>query len=296
MHTPLLEITKSYRGVLLDAYGVFWSGNAKGLIAGSNLAMESLVKEGKVVGILSNATRLGHLEVEKLKKSGLYEGVHFHFFITSGDIARATLLSKTLPFPVKNPMFYVFGGPYPKGALHEEIFANTDFKETLSLEEASFIYVSTPQIQGVDQTDPKVFSELVQRCAQQGLPMLCANPDLFAHEGLPPKAVVRQGSIASMYEAIGGKVYYIGKPHKTAFSKALDAFRGFADLKASDIIMIGDTPETDVRGANAFGMSSALITQTGITAERLKEVSNEEYLMHLPQTDTPRYLLQRLEL
>lgn len=294
--SPLLELTASFKGILLDAYGVFWSGNARGLIPGADTAMEALVKQGKLVGILSNATKLGAFEIEKVKKHGLYLDKHFHFFITSGDLARKTLLEGKLPFSTPSKRYFVLGGPYDHSPIHKDIFAGTQYEETDEIEKASFIYVSTPQIQGKDQVDPSLFTNHVEQCYRANLPMLCANPDLFAHEGNPARAVVRQGSLAKMYEKMGGQVHYIGKPQQEAFQEALSAFRRLNDLSPSDILMIGDTPETDIRGSKASGMSSALIYETGVMAERVYTSSLDASLISLSKDDYPHYLLQRLGL
>lgn len=55
--------------------------------------------------------------------------------------------------------------------------------------------------------------------------MICINPDLFAHEGNPPKPVVRQGSIAAIYEELGGPVFYLGKPSDLIFAEAMKNLR-----------------------------------------------------------------------
>lgn len=57
--------------------------------------------------------------------------------------------------------------------------------------------------------------------------------------------------------------------------------------------MIGDTPETDIRGANGFGMKSALITKTGIMAERVRLRGLEKSLQGLPSTDFPTFLIEK---
>jgi HAD superfamily hydrolase (TIGR01459 family) len=294
-HHSLQDITAPHKGVLLDAYGVFWAGNAAGSIPGSKEAMQNLVQNGKIVGILSNSTRLASAEIEKLDRHKIHMGQHYHFLITSGEIIRTILLKQSLPFKPMNNHFFVLGGPYPTPGFHNEIFTGSIFAETDQLAHASFIYVSTPQIDGKDQTDPVVFVKNIENCKEYNLPMICANPDLFAHEGNPPQAVVRQGSLAKYYESLGGKVFYIGKPYAEAYSCAMQAFSHYHIKCPSDIIMIGDTPETDVRGAKNFGMQAALITETGIMADRIKEHPKSLH-SELLQNDIPDFYLRRLAL
>ena len=95
----LLSISDKFEGILLDAYGVFWGGNAYGLLPGSKEVMEELVASGKIVGVLSNSTQLAAKETEKLQKHGLIQGKHYHFFITSGEVIRHLFLHDRLPFP-----------------------------------------------------------------------------------------------------------------------------------------------------------------------------------------------------
>ena len=164
---------------------------------------------------------------------------------------------------------------------------------TPDLDEADFIYVSIPHIDGKDERDPESFREGLEKIMSKKLPMICPNPDRFAHEGKPPQAVVRQGSIAKMYEEMGGTVFYIGKPHQKVYSVAFNEFqkRGLSNPRA--ILMVGDTPETDIRGARQFGMLSALVTETGIMADRIAHDGLEKAITELPLADTPDYLIKR---
>lgn len=296
---PTLEIlpsaaylTESFNAFLLDAYGVFWGGNEFGLLSGSKEAMEKLVLSGKIVGILSNSTQLAAKEIEKLAKHGILLGTHFHFYITSGEVGRDIFLNEKLPFATPKKKFWLFGGAHPRFASHQAIFAGTAYSETPDIDEADFIYISIPHLKGEDQSDPEIFRGQVEELKSSGLPMICPNPDQFAHEGSPPKAVVRQGNIARIYEEIGGQVFYIGKPHELAYEMAMIHFQQHGITELKEIVMIGDTPETDIRGARGFGMPAALITQTGIMADRISE--DGQALKRLSSYDVPDYFIERL--
>lgn len=291
IHQNLESISEPFDGILLDAYGVFWAGNGAGVLPGSKETMERLVAQGKIVGILSNATQLAKNEIEKLKTHGLIEGKHFHFLITSGEVTRTILSNDDLPFPTPNKKFYLFGEPHPKFSSHLTLFQDTLFEETDRLEEADFIYISIPHIDGKDQTDPYFFKERVEFFRSSALPMVCANPDRFAHEGLPPKAVVRQGSIALMYEELGGEVFYIGKPSSRMYSAAMNSFHAHGIFNMQQILMVGDTPETDIRGAQDFGIPSALVMKTGIMGERIAHHGLKNILEALTSQDSPHFFI-----
>lgn len=97
--------------------------------------------------------------------------------------------------------------------------------------------------------------------AAQGVPLICANPDLVVDVGdirLPCA-----GAIAAVYESMGGPVYWAGKPHTTAYEAALrhaSQLRGTAVAK-EQVLAIGDAVRTDVAGAGAFGIEALFIGQ-----------------------------------
>jgi len=287
------RISAPFKGILLDAYGVFWGGNDCGVLPGAKEIMEKLVSSGKIVGILSNSTQLAAKEVNKLHLHGLVQGKHFHFLITSGEVARYIFLNEKLPFATPNNKFWLFGGIHPRYASHEAIFHGTLYSETSNIEEADFVYISIPHINGEDQTNPDLFRKEVEKLKIKNLPMICPNPDQFAQEGKPSRAVVRQGSIARMYEEMGGQVFYIGKPHSKAYVMAMSHFEKYARISPSEVLMVGDTPETDIRGARLFGMSSALV-QTGMMADRITLNGLEIALKKLAPCDSPDYFIERL--
>lgn len=290
---PSLEsIYEPFEGILLDAYGVFWGGNDVGLLPGCKETMERLVSKGKIVGILSNSTQLAKNEIEKLKNHGLIQGQHFHFFITSGTVAKQFFLDNNLSFPTYNKKFYLLGVPHPKFSTHQAIFQDTLFQETTDIQQADFIYISVPHINGKDQTDPLLFKESISSFKDTKLPLICVNPDLFAHEGNPPRAVVRQGSIAAMHEEQGGKVVYIGKPSDKMYTAAMKSFLDFGISHPRKVLMVGDTPETDIRGAKNFGMPSALIIRTGIMADRISHQGLPSTLQNFQWNDFPDFFIE----
>ena len=155
-HVNLESIYQPFDGILLDAYGVFWGGNSIGLLPGCKETLERLAATGKIIGILSNSTQLSKNEIEKLKSHGLSQGKHFHFFISSGTVAQRIFLTNDLPFPTPNKKFYLCGKPHPKFASHHALFQDTLLQETAVLQEADFIYISIPHIDGNDANRPSV--------------------------------------------------------------------------------------------------------------------------------------------
>lgn len=106
---------------------------------------------------------------------------------------------------------------------------------------------------------PEQYRDLLQRAHALGLAFVCANPDLAVHVGadLLPCA----GALATLYEEMGGSVYWAGKPYPVAFGTAHrqgERIAG-AEIPKARILVIGDALRTDIAGAAAYGVASLLI-------------------------------------
>jgi ribonucleotide monophosphatase NagD (HAD superfamily) len=62
--------------------------------------------------------------------------------------------------------------------------------------------------------------------------------------------------------AMGGKVFMAGKPFTPIYDLAVQTAENIlgTKLQKSNILAIGDGPETDIKGAADFGMPCVLIT------------------------------------
>lgn len=284
------DIINNFENFLLDAYGVFWESAEVGMLPQAKETMAYLVSQEKQVGILSNSTQLASKEKEKLAKHGIQEGIHYHFLLTSGQVTRDLLVMGKLPFATSQKKYWIFGSDHPRFSSHSVLFQGTGYQQTADIEEADFIYIPVPHINGVDQESPERFLKDIGEMATKGIPVLCANPDRFAHEGFPSRLVIRQGTIAHLLEAQGASVYFIGKPFSLAYEEALRLFS--ANVLPEKILMIGDTPETDIRGARQIGMATALVTETGVMKERIKEKNAQLIISQLPTSDQPHYVIE----
>ena len=79
--------------------------------------------------------------------------------------------------------------------------------------------------------------------------LICTNPDLIVHKG--EVAEYCAGTIAKLFESIGGEVVYFGKPYKEIYTMC------FTENERA--IAIGDNLNTDIRGANNMNIDSIFI-------------------------------------
>ena len=94
--------------------------------------------------------------------------------------------------------------------------------------------------------------------------LVCTNPDLTVHRGNVEELCA--GSVAKVFEELGGKVEYFGKPYPKVYNQA-------AKTKNKKVFCIGDNLNTDIKGANNQNFASLLITN-GIHRQ---EVENENF-------------------
>jgi len=125
------------------------------------------------------------------------------------------------------------------------------FVNAANLSEAEWILNAGPDSEDNQLGD---YKELLTMAQKRNLPMLCANPDKIVFHGKEKHLCA--GGIAEYYQTIGGQVIFVGKPYPKVFERCMDLA---APEEKNKTIMIGDNLETDILGANNFGIHSTLI-------------------------------------
>ena len=97
--------------------------------------------------------------------------------------------------------------------------------------------------------DLNYYKELFEK--QVNKKMICTNPDLIVDRG--EKRELCAGSVALVFEKMGGKVVYFGKPFPEVYNQSIDNI----DKK---VLSIGDNLNTDIKGANLLNYDSLLIS------------------------------------
>lgn len=281
IYNSFVDISDNFDVLLVDAYGVFWDGGH--FYKGSLEAMESSVKEGKKVCILSNTTSLSDSAIRSYEKKGMILGKHYTDFVTSGDVIRRVVLNEALDISGKN--IYMWGTPKPA------LFEGSSYNIVDNISKADAFYISIPQLaseqktkfpqfdnefylsrisleNGADLWDSMIIEPFIDSLHDlylQGLPALCANPDFRAFE--TPKGgglvnpVLRQGAIAEAYRKMGGLVIEFGKPHANIYQYT---FQKLGIEASQRVAMIGDTFRTDIVGAIKNGISPVWCVKTGM--------------------------------
>lgn len=232
-----------YDVILFDLWGVIIEGGETypGVIEAVNKIMEK-----KDVMFLSNAPRPDFIVAKNLRAWGL-NNVTAEMVLTSGDISRRLVKEKQVELGGRLPIIYHLGADR-----NDDILVEIEHEFTEDIDKADLFLLS---LYRDDHEDIREFDKLLEKAAnRKDLLTLCSNPDTT----IPKHGVVRYcaGYFAEIMEKFGGKVIYTGKPKSVIYDEVIERKRG---AKKDRILMVGDTFETDILGANTAGIHSALV-------------------------------------
>ena len=257
-------IADNYDLFYIDLWGVIHNGIK--LHENAIIALNELIKMNKNFVLLTNAPRPNKTVKVFLKKMGMNEQITDHVF-TSGQ-ASLNYLKKFL----HSEKFFHIGPP-------RDFDLFSDFKKNQSEDLKNSQYLLCTGLFDNYDTDLNYYKKLFEKYINKK--MICTNPDLIVDRGNVRELCA--GSVAMVFEKMGGEVIYFGKPYPEVYNQSIDNI----DKK---ILSIGDNLNTDIKGANLLNYDSLLISN-GVHAQEIKgkginEVSKEyESVVNYIQTD-----------
>lgn len=239
--------------IICDLWGVMHDGIH--LNTGAVDAIERARGAGLRTVFLSNAPRPRTHVRALLLKMGMPEALT-DYIVTSGGLARDEVRER-----YQGAALYHLG---PESDHNTVDGLPVDIVKTP--DEADIILATD-----LDFFDVESHRGWLTGAASRGVPFLCANPDRVVHVG--EKLYLCAGSIADLYAEMGGEVHWFGKPMASALEACLPEV-GIApgSLKGDQIMMIGDSLQTDMAGAHAAGYCGMFIAG-GIHRDELPALS-----------------------
>lgn len=261
-HTPIpsidiADLIDRYEVILLDAYGVLVT--LAGPLPGACELLETLNRRGQAYYMLTNgAARLPETAARRYREFGL--AISAERIITSASLLKPSFAAQGLVGRRCRVLGPADSLRYVELAGGQAVGLEEDFEVLVVCDQSGFPFLET-----VDGT----ISALIEKI-EAGRPatMILPNPDLIFPTGRG--FGITSGGIALLIEAALALRYparddlrfiRLGKPHAAIFEEA--------ERRAGsrDMVMIGDQLETDIRGANDFGIDSALVLGGVVSAE-----------------------------
>ena len=264
------DIISLYDVFILDQWGVMHDGY-KGYDCAIN-SVEKLIKENKKLIIISNSSKRKNSSIGRLKSLG-FDKNHFIEVMTSGEMIWQEISTSIDNYGnnIKN-CFHIYNSSKEDGLEFRNGLEEFNFVSKIN--DANFILACTP----FENTEPIDYIPILKDALDMNLVMFCANPDFVTIEKNNDKNIYCMGTIADLYNHMGGKVVILGKPSKEIYEESC---KKIEDFNKSKIVAIGDSIDHDILGANNFNIDSVLIS-TGIHKDLfdngpeigLKEIKN----------------------
>ena len=274
--TSLDEMIASFEVILFDSDGVLtrWPS----AVPGAPEAIARLNSLEKPYFVLTNdASALPETRSARYAELGL--AIDPSKIITSGFLLKDYFLNLNLAGSRCVVLGPEDSASYVRQAGGEVVSFEQDFDVLVIGDQEGFPFL---------EATGKVLSNLFLKIDRGETPFLVVpNPDLIYPEG--DGYSFASGAVAQMFESaialryrdsLDLKFTRLGKPHPAMFEEVIRR------CGTRNMVMIGDNPATDIRGANQAGITSVL-AETGVaTADP----------SGLPESDRPKYRIRSLAL
>ena len=242
------EIQSKYQCFFIDLWGVIHDGIE--LYPEAIEVLENLNKLKKRFVLMSNAPRPSK-SVQKYLLNLKMNEIFVKKVFTSGEAA-LEILKKN----IYGKKFYHLGPERDK-----DLLVGFETNNTI-LEKCEFILCTG--LFDNEKSSLEYYKKLLSKFNKTK--MVCTNPDLVVHRGSQVEYCA--GSVAKVFEQLGGSVIYVGKPYPDIYN--------FCKREEEKVLVIGDNIRTDIKGANNMKFDSLFITQ-GIHKLEFDKSSIENY-------------------
>jgi HAD superfamily hydrolase (TIGR01459 family) len=235
----LAEIASQFDAMLIDQFGVIHDGRR--LYPGALDVMQQLKRIGVPVVVMTNSGKRARPNADRVVTMGISRDL-FVDCVSSGEVAWQSLDVRRALLIGKRGEDYGF-----------------DPVQFVDADQAEIILILGSNAPETSLDDYR------KMLGGFTLPALCCNPDklMITAKGLQPAP----GAIAEIYESMGGKVTWVGKPYAGIYQHALKLLGA-----PKKVLCIGDSAEHDVAGGRNAGLSTLLVMQgvsQGLSAEDL---------------------------
>lgn len=244
------SIIDKYDIIFFDAFGVIKT--YQGLMPGIEKTFEYLLAQGKEYYIVTNdASRSPAQLADSYHRNGLS-------VITADRIISSGMLTKEyLDLKVDDGIVAFLGTPESSHYIESSGLHTLPVREIDSSNIDKVNALAFLDDEGFDWcTD---LNKTVNILRKRTIPVIVANTDRAYPVSIHDVGIAI-GGIAAMIESIIGKQFIrFGKPDSQMFMFAYDMIREYRPITKKQIVMVGDTLQTDILGGNKFGFDTVLV-------------------------------------
>jgi HAD superfamily hydrolase (TIGR01459 family) len=229
------SLNPKYRLILCDVWGVVHDGVE--LYRGAAERLCQWRKEGRCVALLTNAPRTAEAVEQQLARIGL-PAEAYDFVATSGE-AGIHALSR-----IGKPVGFI------------GTQGDRDVLESRGIRIAQGDGFSQLACTGIreGEPDPDDYRPELQQLVSSEVHMHCLNPDRLVVRGGVREACA--GSLADIYEMLGGGVTWYGKPYPAIYEHVLHLA---GNPSKPEVLAVGDGLQTDMLGAARMGIDAVFV-------------------------------------
>ncbi|WP_299659166.1 TIGR01459 family HAD-type hydrolase [uncultured Ruegeria sp.] len=257
--SSLAEISDRYKALFVDLWGCVHNGITA--YPEAVAALQAYRQKGGTVVLVTNSPKPRAGVAVQLSQFNVPADA-YDTIATSGDSARSAMFRGAVGEKV------YFMGEWQRDAEFFEplkLLEHPIHIERVALDEAEGIACCGPFD---PMADPEVNRPDFLYAKQKGLKLLCANPDIVVDRGETREWCA--GALARLYTEMGGESLYFGKPHPPIYDLARRRLQAIeVDVSDSEILAIGDGPQTDIAGGMGEGIDTLFITG-GLAASETK--------------------------
>lgn len=275
-------IAARYKVIFFDAFGVL--KNYEGTIEGVAQTMTFLREQEIGFYVLTNDASRSPAELsESFRRMGLSD-------ITEDKIISSGMLAhEYLKYKVKDGTVAFLGTP------ESAHYIETLSLNTLSVRDMDMDLEQTDDVQALVFLDDEGFdwkqdlNKTLNLLRHRNIPVVVANSDQ-TYPVSKSRVAVAIGAIADMVESLTSKRFIrFGKPDSQMFVFAYEHVQPFHPADKGDILMVGDTLETDIIGGNKFGLDTVLVLSGNTSARRAEQAIQSTGI-------TPTYICESIAL
>lgn len=224
-----------YRLILCDLWGVVHNGVE--LYSGASERLRQWREQGRCVILLTNAPRTAEAVERQLGRIGLPRNC-WDFIVTSGEAGIEAL--KDVGAPIG------FIGTAGDRAVLEGKGVRIATNDTFGDLGCTGIREGQP--------DPESYRRELEQLVDRDVHFHCLNPDRIVVRGGVPEACA--GALADIYQMLGGRVTWYGKPFPAIYQHALHRA---GEPPKDEVLAVGDALQTDILGAAKMGFDAVFV-------------------------------------